>query len=144
MERRDSGMGFERLRPVQCSFTENWFRGDGGGERHSLGLKDVDTSVEDAGLVSDFIQIQSVAPSPFSMTTSVVFQSPGLSTLTLQVYDTAGRLVRTQPLGNSQAGQHIITSDGRDASGAELASGVYFIRLQGVDQQASTKVVLVR
>jgi len=115
-----------------------------GGDNHSLGLRDVSTSIEGADPTGDFIQIQSVAPNPFSISTTLFFQSPGLSTLTLQVYDTAGRLVRTQPLGNSPAGQHSITWDGRDASGAELASGIYFIRLMSTEQQASAKVLLVR
>jgi flagellar hook assembly protein FlgD len=78
------------------------------------------------------------------MSTKVLFQSPGLSAVTLEVYDTTGRLVRIQPLGNSPAGQHSITWDGRDSSGAELASGVYFIRLCSAEQQASAKVLLVR
>ncbi|MFO7626181.1 MAG: FlgD immunoglobulin-like domain containing protein, partial [Candidatus Fermentibacteraceae bacterium] len=85
-----------------------------------------------------------VSPNPFSSSTSVVFQSPGLSSMTFQVFDIAGRLVRTQSIGNSPAGQHTITWDGRDSQGAELASGVYFIRLRGAEQQASAKVLLVR
>jgi len=115
-----------------------------GGGLHSLGLREISTGVEDEGLTGGFIQIQSVAPNPFSMSTSVLFQSPGLSNLTLQVYDTAGRLVRTQPLGNFPAGQHTITWDGRDSLGAGLTSGLYFIRLQGAEQQASAKVLLFR
>ncbi len=115
-----------------------------GGYDHSLGLREISTGVEDEGMTGSFIRIQSVAPNPFSTITTVLFQSPGLSTVTLQVYDIAGRLVRTQPLGNSPAGQHSITWDGRDASGAELASGVYFIRLVSAELQASGKVLLVR
>jgi flagellar hook assembly protein FlgD len=115
-----------------------------GGANHSLGLREISTGVEDVGMLGSFIRIQSVAPNPFSMSTTVVFQSPGLSTLTLQVYDTAGRLVRSQPLGNSPAGQHTITWDGRDSLGAGLASGVYLVRLSSEEFQASTRVVLVR
>jgi len=88
--------------------------------------------------------INSIYPNPFDSHASVSFQSPGLSALTLQVFDTTGRLVRTQPLGNFSAGQHTITWDGRDSLGAGLAPGLYFIRLQGAEQQASAKVVLVR
>jgi len=111
---------------------------------HNLGLREIGTGVEDLELTGDFIQIQSVAPNPFSTITTVLFQSPGLSTLTLQVYDTAGRLVRNQFLGDSQAGQNSVTWDGKDSQGAELGTGVYFIRLMIAEQQASAKVILVR
>ena len=119
------------------------FVGIAGGQAHNLGLRE-STGIEDLVLAGDFIQIRSVSPNPFSSSTSVVFQSPGLSSMTFQVFDIAGRLVRTQSIGNSPAGRHTITWDGRDSQGAELGSGVYFIRLRGAEQQASAKAVLVR
>jgi len=111
---------------------------------HNLGLREISTGVEDEDPTGDFIQIQSVAPNPFFMSVSVLFQSPGLSAVTLQVYDTTGRLVRNQFHGDSPAGQNSITWDGKDSQGAELGTGVYFIRLRSVEQQASAKVLLVR
>ncbi|MFO7626712.1 MAG: FlgD immunoglobulin-like domain containing protein [Candidatus Fermentibacteraceae bacterium] len=130
----------------QCTIPSpnSGFVGIAAGEYHSLGLHENSTWVEGACPAGDFIQIQSVSPNPFSTSTSVVFHSPGISTLTLEVYDTAGRLMRTRSLGNSPAGQHTTVWDGRDSQGAELGSGVYFIRLSGTEQQASAKVVLVR
>ena len=129
----------------QCDVPEpnSGFVGIAGGQAHNLGLRE-STGIEDDGLAGNFIQIRSVSPNPFSSSTSVVFQSPGLSSMTFQVFDVAGRLVRTQSIGNSPAGRHTIAWDGRDSQGAELTSGVYFIRLRGAEQQASAKVVLVR
>ncbi len=129
----------------QCDVPEpnSGFVGIGGGSYHGLGLRE-STGIEDEGLAGDFIQIRSVSPNPFSSSTSVVFQSPGLSAVTFQVFDIAGCLVRTQTIGNSPAGQHSFSWDGRNSQGAELGSGVYFIRLGGAEQQASAKVVLVR
>lgn len=115
-----------------------------GGWYHSLGLKENGTSVEDDDPPGNFLQIQSVSPNPFSTGTSVVFNSPGLSGVTLDVYDTTGRLVNTRNLGSSPAGSHSATWDGRDSHGAALSTGVYFIRLVSDGQQASAKVVLVR
>ncbi len=130
---------------MHCSCTERGFCWLSQREvYHSLGLREISTGVEGACPAGDFIQIQSVSPNPFCNSTSVIFQSPGLASVTLEVYDTTGRLVRTQSLGNSPAGQHTTVWDGRDSQGAELGSGVYFIRLSGAEQQASAKVVLVR
>jgi len=84
------------------------------------------------------------APNPMTSGANLSFQSIGFSPLTLSIYDTAGRLVRTQDLGALPAGSHTHYWDGRDASGSALASGVYFVRLSSTEQQASARVVLVR
>lgn len=115
-----------------------------GGWYHSLALKENGTSIEDDDPPGSFLQIRSVSPNPFSTGTSVVFNSPGLSGLTLEVYDTTGRLVNTRSLGSSPAGSHTVAWDGRDSHGAELPTGVYITRLASDGQQASAKVVLVR
>jgi hypothetical protein len=83
-------------------------------------------------------------PNPMTSGANLSFQSIGLSPLTLSVYDTAGRLVRTQELGTVPAGSHTHYWDGRDGSGSPLACGVYFVRLSSTELQASTRVVLIR
>ncbi len=113
------------------------------GSYHSLGLKSIGTGIEPP-VNTDVLAITSVHPNPTIGSATVQFNSPGLTRVSISVFDTAGRLVRAQNLGDSPAGQHIITWDGRDSHGAELGSGVYFIRLQAAYQQASAKVVLVR
>ncbi|OPL18087.1 MAG: hypothetical protein AVO35_06170 [Candidatus Aegiribacteria sp. MLS_C] len=115
-----------------------------GGYYHSLGLKEITTSIEDEGLSANSLLISSICPNPFTMSSSIVFQSPGVSQVGLEVYDTAGRLVRTEDLGSSPAGQHSVSWDGRDASGAELSPGIYFIRLVSAEEEVSAKVVIMR
>jgi hypothetical protein len=84
------------------------------------------------------------SPNPMMAGTSLSFQSIGASPLALDVYDNSGRLVRSQELGTLPAGFHTHYWDGRDGSGSALASGVYFVRLSSTEQQASTRVVLIR
>jgi hypothetical protein len=101
----------------QCSVPppNSGFSAVAAGWGHSLGLKENGTSVEDDDPPGNFLQIQSVSPNPFSTGTSVVFNSPGLSGVTLDVCDTTGRLVNTRNLGSSPAGSHSATWDGRDS-----------------------------
>ncbi len=47
----------------------------------------------------------------------------------LDVYDVQGRKVRTLIAGPLTQGRHLQRWDGRDARGQEVASGVYFLRL---------------
>ncbi len=84
------------------------------------------------------------SPNPLTDGTNLSFQSISASPLTLFIYDTTGRLVRTQDLGTLPDGSHSHYWDGNDGNGSSLASGVYFVRLSSTEQQASTRVVLIR
>jgi hypothetical protein len=84
------------------------------------------------------------SPNPMTTGTSFSFQSTSVSPLSLSIYDTSGRLVRTETLGAIPIGSHTHYWDGSDRYGSPLASGVYLVRLSSVEQQASTRVVIVR
>jgi hypothetical protein len=69
---------------------------------------------------------------------------PGAAPAGLRIYDVAGRVLRTLALGIDGPGQFVRTWDRRDASGTEVARGVYVIRLQAGGIGESRKVVLVQ
>ena len=63
----------------------------------------------------------------------------------VDVYDTAGRVVRHLFSGSRPAGEYELAWDGRDAVGARVASGVYFISIRPRGAvPVSRKLVLVR
>lgn len=84
------------------------------------------------------------SPNPTTAGVELSFQSTGLSPLTLEIYDAAGRLVRTQELGALPVGSQTHYWNGLDGNGSALAQGVYFLRLSSADLEASTRVVLLR
>ncbi len=90
------------------------------------------------------LAITSSHPNPFGHATSIHYQLPVAGELTVEIYDLCGRRVRTLLTGQCPAGSHETVWDGRDQTGAPLAAGVYFCRLQGGSQSASTKLVVVR
>jgi len=86
-------------------------------------------------------------PNPFGATTRIVFAVPASaagSSVSVRIYDAAGRLVRTLTDGPREAGDHAVRWDGTDGSGRELPDGVYFARLTGRSLDASRKLVLLR
>jgi hypothetical protein len=121
-----------------------------GGALHSLGLKDASgTGVEEPepGDVAGgpMLAVLSLSPNPFNLSTEVSFESrePGL--VTMEIYDVSGRCVRMVPIGHVERGLHHARWDGRDASGADVASGVYFVHLRGSDGECQrAKAVLLR
>ena len=88
--------------------------------------------------------ITGVFPNPMRSAVSITYTTPGLFPVSLEIYDTSGRLVRTGEPGTPSPGEHSTWWDGRDSRGAELAPGVYFIRLRCMESQAFARVVIVR
>ncbi len=62
----------------------------------------------------------------------------------LDIIDVQGRRVRTLVAGSLAPGRHALRWDGRDASGQEVASGVYFLRLAAGRDVVTSRLTLVR
>ena len=84
------------------------------------------------------------SPNPTASGVELSFRNTGLSPLTLEIYDAAGRLVSAQDLGTLPAGAQSCYWGGLDGNGQALAQGVYFVRLSSSELEASTRVVLLR
>lgn len=99
-----------------------------------------------SGGASSASQRLSVAPSPFTASTSVVFalDSQDAPRFDLSVFDVSGRRVRTLAAGATSAGRRSVVWDGRDERGEPAATGLYLFRLQAGDLDVVTKGVLLR
>jgi hypothetical protein len=62
----------------------------------------------------------------------------------IDVYDVAGKLVRTVARGDFTTGVHIVEWDGRTRGGRPVAAGVYFARLHSNREVSSRKFVIFR
>ena len=83
-------------------------------------------------------------PNPFGPSTAIAFRLPARSEVTLQVFDPAGRMVRTLMQGPLDAGPHLLSWDGRTGDGASAGSGVYFYRFQVGDVTETHQMILAR
>jgi photosystem II stability/assembly factor-like uncharacterized protein len=83
-------------------------------------------------------------PNPFTETTSITFTLPAPSEVSLEVYDLAGRKVRSLESGPVGAGEHGVQWDGRNDAGQRVASGIYFARLQTESSVASARLNLIK
>ncbi|MFN8178601.1 MAG: DUF362 domain-containing protein [bacterium] len=82
-------------------------------------------------------------PNPSAAGTTILFDAPRAGVARLDVYDVAGRLVRSVTAAQA-AGAGRIFWDGRDASGLRLAPGTYCYRISGVGASAVGKATLIR
>ncbi|MBI5214357.1 MAG: right-handed parallel beta-helix repeat-containing protein [Ignavibacteriae bacterium] len=81
------------------------------------------------GLPTEFALEQNY-PNPFNPLTIVNYQLPIDNVVTLKVYDMLGREVATLVDGMQEAGYYAQPWNGTDANGQQLASGIYFYRLE--------------
>jgi flagellar hook assembly protein FlgD len=62
----------------------------------------------------------------------------------LEIFDAAGRLVRTLVAAELPAGRHRVVWNGLDAKGRRSASGIYFDRLTVDGWRATRKMLLLQ
>lgn len=63
---------------------------------------------------------------------------------TVEIFDLAGRRVRTLHDGMAAAGETAFTWDGRDAAGRRVAAGVYLARIRQEAEARTRRIVLLR
>ncbi|MCK4546353.1 MAG: T9SS type A sorting domain-containing protein [Candidatus Eisenbacteria sp.] len=99
---------------------------------------------------SDLVPVAGLAlhqnvPNPFNPSTTISFENRVRERISLKVYDTTGRLVRTLIAGNATApGAHVVGWDGKNDHGEPVASGVYLCRLEGEKRNLTKKMLLLK
>ncbi|MFH1681723.1 MAG: C1 family peptidase [Candidatus Eisenbacteria bacterium] len=83
-------------------------------------------------------------PNPFNPTTEIRYEVPRPGPVAIAIHDVAGRRVALLAYGHHEAGSYSKSWDGRNALGEEVASGVYFVRMEAACFEATAKTVLIR
>lgn len=69
-------------------------------------------------------------PNPFNSTTTIRFQLPRASRVTIKILDMLGRQLNTLVEDDLEAGWHDIQFVGVDSHGREMSSGIYLYRME--------------
>jgi flagellar hook assembly protein FlgD len=72
------------------------------------------------------------------------FHLGGPAAVTLAIYDSAGRHVKTLLQEHLIAGDHAATWNGADDSGLKVSTGVYFARLDAGGDSMSRKLIMLK
>ena len=90
-------------------------------------------------------QLQQNYPNPFNPTTTINYQLPIGSKVELTIYNLLGQQIRTLVNTQQSAGAHQVLWNGRDESGKQVTSGIYFYQLKaGNNFNQTKKMVLMR
>jgi len=82
-------------------------------------------------------------PNPFNPTTVIYYDLPSPAQVNLNIYNVLGQSVKSFS-DYMDAGTHSFEWDGRDASGVQVASGVYFYRLEAGKDVATKKMMMLK
>lgn len=88
-------------------------------------------------------------PNPGNPETWIPYRLASDASVTLTLYDTTGRMIRTLKIGHQRAGVYeskdkAIYWDGRNDFGERVASGVYFYTLTAKDFTATRKMLILK
>lgn len=110
----------------------------GGGPVAGFGVTDVNsifvpplavTSIADEKTLPEEFVLKQNYPNPFNPTTTIEFSLPQTSEVVLRIYNLRGEVVNTLMQGTQSPGVKSVTWDGSDDRGRQVASGLYFYRL---------------
>ena len=100
-------------------------------------------STKDEGIPTEFALHENY-PNPFNPTTTLRFDLPELSDMTLTIYNMLGQKVKTFNMQSTPAGYHSVTWDATNDLGEQVGAGVYLYQLQAKDFVKARKMVLLK
>ena len=83
-------------------------------------------------------------PNPFNGHTTISYSLEKPEHVSVRIYDTAGRLVRTIENRDRPAGSYQVVWNGRDDASRPVASGIYFMKMNAGAYGQSRKIVYLR
>ncbi|MEJ2721444.1 MAG: FlgD immunoglobulin-like domain containing protein, partial [bacterium] len=88
--------------------------------------------------------ITSLHPNPFNPNLNIEFTLERRGEVELSIYDIRGRLVRRLIQDERPAGPHVAQWDGKSDNGNQVASGIYFVRLEAMGRVDHRKAVMIK
>lgn len=102
------------------------------------------TGVEDeVNIPEDFVLHQNF-PNPFNSSTTIRYTLAISGTVEINIYDVTGRFIRNLVSGFSAQGSHSVVWDGKNASGSDVSSGIYFYQLRAADFNFVKRMQLIK
>jgi PKD repeat protein len=106
------------------------------------------TSIQEKSIEAESMpleyQISQNYPNPFNPETSIEFQIPEKTNVFIAVYNISGELIKTLADGEFGAGSNRVAWNGRNDSGVNVSSGIYFYRFTSGSFWAMKKMLLLR
>jgi protocatechuate 3,4-dioxygenase beta subunit len=104
----------------------------------------VTSTDEESNLLPERTALAQNYPNPFNAQTTISIDLPATSNVELSVYNIVGQKITTLLNGEMGAGEHSVIWDGRDNTGHEVASGIYYYRLSADRLSETRRMTLLK
>ena len=94
--------------------------------------------------VPDKYSLSQNYPNPFNPETTIEYALPKSGFVEITIFDTNGKLVRQLVSGQQQVGNHWVKWNGRNDSGTQVSSGVYFAKMKAGAFRQTNKMILMK
>ncbi len=111
-------------------------------DRYNRALRQNDP--ETNSVIAPTPQIQSNYPNPFNPSTTIAFSIPETGRVRVSVYNIKGQKVKDLLNTEMTRGNHRLVWDGRDTNNRNVASGIYFIKLESGGKTSIRKAMLMK
>jgi sugar lactone lactonase YvrE len=101
-------------------------------------------SVEEPKVIPEGFALSQNYPNPFNPSTKFTYSLPKASDVKVVVYDLFGREIKTLVNETKEAGTYNIAWDGKDNHNRQVATGVYFYKMQAAGFEKTMKMMLVK
>jgi hypothetical protein len=75
---------------------------------------------------------------------AIVYELDTAGMVTAQVFTLSGDVVRVLQRGRQEAGEHMLSWDGKNAGGRSVARGIYFVRVVGPNIDEYRKIIVAK
>lgn len=83
-------------------------------------------------------------PNPASDQANIAYTLNAASDVRVDIYNTAGQLVRSFDMGDQEPGSHTVQWDGKYEDGRQASSGMYLYRIQTGNEAVTNCIVLLK
>ena len=101
-------------------------------------------AVDDEAVLPESFALHANYPNPFNPTTTISYDLPEQSQITLGIYDILGKQIKTLINQSQDAGSKIAIWDGTDNLGRQVSAGVYLYQIQAGAFTQTRKMLLLK
>jgi predicted outer membrane repeat protein len=101
-------------------------------------------NVEELKVIPESFALHANYPNPFNPTTTISYDLPKRSQVTLGIYDILGKKIKTLLNQSQDAGKRIAIWDGTDNLGRQVSAGVYLYQIQAGAFTQTRKMLLLK
>ena len=101
-------------------------------------------NIADSDIIPETFALHGNYPNPFNPTTTISYDLPKWSQVTLGIYDLLGKQIKTLVNQSQDAGNKIAMWDGTDDLGRPVSAGVYLYQIQAGEFTQTRKMLLLK